>query len=508
MKKMIILIFLLSLLSGFKNLKDEKTIQIGIIYTNNTNGILENCGCPGNPVGGLDKRFTLIKKLKEQTNNLSLVLDAGDIFSSIGFVEKDKFVLQAYKILPYDAIGIGDQEFSSGISFFEEIKKNIGDKLISANIKYKNGKLIARKFIIKEIGGIKFGITSIISDDPFAVLPNQKIKEIEIEDYLKVLEEIIPYLKSKADIIILLSHLGYVKDIGIASKFPDIDIIIGAHSQTLLREPEIHNKTIILQAGKDGGHVGFLKISVGISDKKILNFSGDLYPLLKDIKGDPSISSILKAYQKFVSFGFKDTCLYSTPIPSNYIVVDNNVCMNCHEEIGYKWMFTAHAHAFRTIIEDGRINDPECLSCHTTGYCRVDGFSRKPYKKNLLNVGCVECHFTKKEHIDGNYEGTVEPVTADVCVRCHNEDRDPHFDFEKYVLKVNHLESEIDIYIVKNGDCLWNISKKFYSDPLKWKIIYEINKSSINNPNIIYPEQKIKIMVKNAKSEKDNGHQR
>lgn len=34
-------------------------------------------------------------------------------------------------------------------------------------------------------------------------------------------------------------------------------------------------------------------------------------------------------------------------------------------------------------------------------------------------------------------------------------------------------------YTVKKGDCLWNISKKFYKDPTKWRKIYNANKSVI-----------------------------
>lgn len=34
-------------------------------------------------------------------------------------------------------------------------------------------------------------------------------------------------------------------------------------------------------------------------------------------------------------------------------------------------------------------------------------------------------------------------------------------------------------YVIKKGDCLWNIAKKFYKDATKWKIIYKANKSTI-----------------------------
>jgi len=44
-------------------------------------------------------------------------------------------------------------------------------------------------------------------------------------------------------------------------------------------------------------------------------------------------------------------------------------------------------------------------------------------------------------------------------------------------------------YTVVKGDCLWNIAKRIYGNPLKWKLIYEANKAQINNPDLIYPGQ-------------------
>ncbi|CAM3640734.1 LysM peptidoglycan-binding domain-containing protein [Mesobacillus zeae] len=52
------------------------------------------------------------------------------------------------------------------------------------------------------------------------------------------------------------------------------------------------------------------------------------------------------------------------------------------------------------------------------------------------------------------------------------------------------------IYVVKKGDCLWNIAKKpsVYGDATKWRKIYNANKKLIGkNPNLIYPGQKLVI---------------
>ena len=60
-------------------------------------------------------------------------------------------------------------------------------------------------------------------------------------------------------------------------------------------------------------------------------------------------------------------------------------------------------------------------------------------------------------------------------------------------------------YTVKSGDCLWNISKKFYGNGSDWTIIYKANKSAIeadakkhgknssSNGHWIYPGLKLTI---------------
>lgn len=44
-------------------------------------------------------------------------------------------------------------------------------------------------------------------------------------------------------------------------------------------------------------------------------------------------------------------------------------------------------------------------------------------------------------------------------------------------------------YVVKKGDCLWNIAKKFYGNGSKYPVIAEANKDKITSPNLIYPDQ-------------------
>ena len=49
------------------------------------------------------------------------------------------------------------------------------------------------------------------------------------------------------------------------------------------------------------------------------------------------------------------------------------------------------------------------------------------------------------------------------------------------------------MYVVQEGDCLWNLAKKFYGSGTKYTKIYNANRSIIKNPSLIYPGMKLKI---------------
>lgn len=48
-------------------------------------------------------------------------------------------------------------------------------------------------------------------------------------------------------------------------------------------------------------------------------------------------------------------------------------------------------------------------------------------------------------------------------------------------------------YVIKKGDCLWNISKKYFGSGSKYTTLFNLNRSIIKNPNLIYPGQVIRL---------------
>jgi 5'-nucleotidase len=84
-------------------------------------------------------------------------------------------------------------------------------------------------------------------------------------------------VKPMADYVILLSHLGIKDDEWIAEQFPEVDIILGAHTHHILREGKEVNNSLLGAAGKYGQFVGHIILEVDTVSKKLLSRQAQLY---------------------------------------------------------------------------------------------------------------------------------------------------------------------------------------------------------------------------------------
>ena len=81
-------------------------------------------------------------------------------------------------------------------------------------------------------------------------------------------------------------------------------------------------------------------------------------------------------------------------------------------------------------------------------------------------------------------------------------------DAEKIALAVGNVEgveavdNQLDVaepaaegqyYTVKSGDSLSKISQEVYGDPMKYGVIFEANKPMLKDPDLIYPNQVLRI---------------
>lgn len=91
----------------------------------------------------------------------------------------------------------------------------------------------------------------------------------------EVLSRLVPQVSQTADVLILLSHLGLPEDKRIAEKYPEINVIMGAHTHHLLANGLKINQTILASSGRFGEYVS--DITIDLFDHKIANISVDTY---------------------------------------------------------------------------------------------------------------------------------------------------------------------------------------------------------------------------------------
>jgi nucleoid-associated protein YgaU len=123
------------------------------------------------------------------------------------------------------------------------------------------------------------------------------------------------------------------------------------------------------------------------------------------------------------------------------------------------------------------------------------------YEKNLQNWNSMSDKALWKNHKEA--QALIEEYKA---YRQTNQAKVPDFrtDFSDLDNKIMALENDIervrpkyyeDDYTVKRGDYLAKISGYdfIYNDATKWPIIYRANRDQIKDPNLIHPNQVLKI---------------
>ena len=82
---------------------------------------------------------------------------------------------------------------------------------------------------------------------------------------------------------------------------------------------------------------------------------------------------------------------------------------------------------------------------------------------------------------------------ADSLIMDYGTDKTLSIQMEDFINSFPSLK--IKEYNVIEGDCLWTIAERETGNGYNWSKIYEINDTLIKNPDLIYPNQKIKLLL-------------
>jgi hypothetical protein len=180
--------------------------------------------------------------------------------------------------------------------------------------------------------------------------------------------------------------------------------------------------------------------------------------LTHEFEDAPEMRQVMKEYQdQLRDVGLGGLGLLP-PIPhgSGQKFVGTAKCAECHTSAFDVWSSTPHAVATDDIVKPpkergdiARHFDPECISCHVTGwnpqeyYPYESGYLTLEGSKHLHGSGCENCHGPGSEHVAAEVDGAqvsdqrrdelrqamVLPLekAREKCMTCHDLDNSPDF---------------------------------------------------------------------------------
>lgn len=419
---------------------DSGPRELVVIYTGDSGGEVESCGCSDLAYGGLARRASLVNVIRANYA-AAVFVDAGDFFSpNVGEQDrlKNEITAEAYGAFGYDAVNLGEDDFNFGADFLEILVETYGIPVISANIFAEDGKPIAPPGKVISRGDVKVGVVGFLNPE---VVASKGLGGATVKPYKKLLAEATRALAAEADVIICLAHVGNVeKARAFAARCPkEIDVVIAGHRGGRTPQAENVKGRWMVYARSRNRYVGMLKLTLDDS-RNVVAAENHVLPVTRETAKDEAAQALVEKYHVALRKLVEEKKLLKTPEevpPGGFIYVGSSGCAGCHPLQTKRWRNTAHAAAYESLASAKREMDPECVACHVTGYGFRGGFLNAAHTRDRLGVGCEECHGPGEGHAQSPAIKTA-PIAAATCTRCHDEERSPTFDYGKYYDAVKH----------------------------------------------------------------------
>jgi 2',3'-cyclic-nucleotide 2'-phosphodiesterase / 3'-nucleotidase / 5'-nucleotidase len=348
----VVLVIVLSLFTTAVSAKAPEApsspVTFTILHTNDFHGQLEASG--SNP--GMAKVATEVNKIRANATNVLLV-DAGDemqgsLLSNLGdgtATGKGKPTIDVYNTMGYNVATFGNHEFDWG-------QVNLANRTAEANYPY-----VSANIVVNDTGNCATAgwTTPSFIDAPFQVLTvgtapdTVKVAFIGVtttetpiitvatataglcfKDPQVSIEHYYDQMKAQADVIVVLSHLGYTdggygygipvigdqtlaKNLNAANK--PVNLIIGGHSHTNMAPPAtVVGNTTIVQAYYNGRTLG--RADVTVDTNGTVSIAWNRITPLTGNTPDPVIADVINKWATDPAY----LALVNTPI--GYSAVD------------------------------------------------------------------------------------------------------------------------------------------------------------------------------------------
>lgn len=242
--------------------------------------------------GGYARIATLFKQIRAERQVIAL--DNGDTFhGTYPAVESHGAALiPVLNELEFDAM-TGHWEFAYGPERVRELAGQLDHPLLAVNC-YREGsrERVFPPYRMVERNGLRvaiIGVAATIVDKTMPASFSSGISFTLGRDELPLLIERVRN-EERADLVIVLSHLGLPQELQLAADVDGIDVLVSGHTHNRLHRPAMVNGTLLMQSGSHGSFVGRLDLLV---DDGVQGYEHALIEVDASIEPDDRVAELV-----------------------------------------------------------------------------------------------------------------------------------------------------------------------------------------------------------------------
>ena len=219
-------------------------------------------------MGGIARLATLYKVLKKENPNTVVVSAGDDLMNRYFHVYQGRAILSLMSEAGYEILVLGNHEFDKGTHTLTKALEGTEFTTLCSDLDISASPLKGKcqSYLMKELDGVKVGFFSLTME---SLLDVTAVKDLLLKGTnVAMAKEMVALLKEKgADVIVLVSHIGYKEDVALAKQVKGIDLIFGGHSHSYVKKMGHIGKTAIVNGGEQGSQVVKVDIPLNANGK-------------------------------------------------------------------------------------------------------------------------------------------------------------------------------------------------------------------------------------------------
>lgn len=247
--------------------------HLAILQINDLHGYIEphpelvRCGDGDRfqTLGGLARIATAVEQVRAETDGATLLLDNGDTFHGtyVAVQSRGEAMVPLMNALAPDAMTV-HWEFAYGPAQVQRLGAQLSYPILAINCYRNEGGLFFQPYRMVDKSGLRIAVIGIACNIIDKTMPPAFSEGLHFTLGRDELPSWIAHVREHeaADLVVVLSHLGFPQDVKLASEVGGIDVLVSGHTHNRMEAPVIQNGAIIFQSGCHGSFLGRLDLEI------------------------------------------------------------------------------------------------------------------------------------------------------------------------------------------------------------------------------------------------------